>query len=366
MLISASRPLPPRSPGDSENTPVRLNLPPRQQLARGVIMGVSLFDTRPKEDRALLYGREKELDEIDHVLDSGFWPLLIGAPRIGKTSLMKVVVKERKGIYVDASTSTTAADLGARLLDELQGGKIKATVQLDFKVLKVDLKREPIRTLEKVMKGLEETLIAVDEAQNLNDSRIPGLISVLYNESHVKLMFSGSMLRLIKLIEHSPQTLGRPIQKMEIMPFSEDASRAFLARGLKGCDVRTDDAELAEVARTLGGIPGWLSYYGARRCTGSNQTVALRQVRATAKKVIEEEISGLGPLEQAIIRSLAMIGAGEWKRIMALTSSFYGRDPDRKSLTRSLSSLVDMRIVDKTSEGYRLIDPMYRILESKQ
>ncbi|MGH9917475.1 MAG: hypothetical protein ACRD6W_01175 [Nitrososphaerales archaeon] len=80
--------------------------------------------------------------------------------------------------------------------------------------------------------------------------------------------------------------------------------------------------------------------------------------------IIEEEVKRLGPLEQAIVRSLAMIGSGEWKRIMALTSSLYGREPDRKSLTRSLSSLVDMRIVDKTAEGYRLVDPMYRILES--
>ena len=83
---------------------------------------------------------------------------------------MKVMTKERKGIYVDASTSTIAADLGTRLMDELQGRKIKTTVELDFKVIKVELRKESIRTLEKVLKGLGETLIAVDEAQNLNDS----------------------------------------------------------------------------------------------------------------------------------------------------------------------------------------------------
>lgn len=207
-------------------------------------------------------------------------------------------------------------------------------------------------------------LIAIDEAQNLNDSRIPGLLSVLYNESRVKLMFSGSMLRLIKLIDRSPQTLGRPIQKMEIVPFTGEMGRAFLKKGFKECGVETDEAELSEVAKALGGIPGWLSYYGARRCGRSSQSAALRQVRATAKKVIEEEVNRFGPLEQAIVRSLAMIGSGEWKRIMALTTSFYGKEPDRKSLTRSLASLVDMRIVDKTTDGYRLIDPMYRILES--
>jgi uncharacterized protein len=271
---------------------------------------------------------------------------------------MKVLIKERKGMYLDASTSTTAADLGFRLLDDLQGGKLKLAVQFDFKVLKVELKREPVKTLEKVMKEMGDTLIGIDEAQNLNDSRLPGLLSVVYNESRVKLMFSGSMLRLFKLIERSAATLGRPIEKMEITPFSEDTSRAFLEAGFGECLVKTNAGELNEAARALGGIPGWLSYYGARRCGHSTQADALRQVRIDARRVIEEEVNRLGPLERAIIRSLAMIGAGEWKRIMALASSFYGRQPDRKSLSRSLASLVDMRIVNKTPEGYGLIDPM--------
>ncbi|MEM3638135.1 MAG: hypothetical protein QXX17_07265 [Conexivisphaerales archaeon] len=42
-----------------------------------------------------------------------------------------------------------------------------------------------------------------------------------------------------------------------------------------------------------------------------------------------------------------------------LASSLYGKKPDRKSLTRSLASPVDMKIVDKTSRVYKLIDPMY-------
>ena len=278
--------------------------------------------------------------------------------------MMKVVVKERQGIYIDASTSTTASDLGLRLLDELNGGKIKARIQFDFKLLKLELRKEPVRTLEKVMKGMGETLVAIDEAQNLNDSRIPGLLSVLYNESRVRLMFSGSLLRLIKLIERSPHTLGRPTQRMEIMPFSQDTSRSFLQTGMKECKVNPDEAELTEVARALGGIPGWLSYYGARRCARSSQSTALKQVRITAKKVVEDEISRLGSLEQAIVKSLATGGPSGWKRIMTLTGSIHGKEPDKKSLTRSLASLVDMRIVERTAEGYRLLDPMYQTLES--
>jgi len=169
------------------------------------------------------------------------------------------MVRAGKGIYLDALTSVTAADLGLRLLDELQGRKLKLTVQLDFKLIKIELTKAPIPTLGKILKGMGGTLLAIDEAQTLNDSRIPGLLSVLYNEFCLKLTFSGSMLRLIKLIERSPQTLGRPIQRIEIISFSEETSRAFLKKGFEECRIQADAAELGEVTKVLGEILGWLS-----------------------------------------------------------------------------------------------------------
>jgi AAA+ ATPase superfamily predicted ATPase len=341
----------------------KLKPPYANSWRRGWFM--NLFDTRPKEDRKLLFGRERELDEIERMLDSGFWPVLIGPPRVGKTSLMKVITKERKGIYIDASTCATATDLGFRLVDELQGGRVKAHIQLDFKMVRIELKTQPVNTLEKIIKSLGDVLIAVDEAQSLNDTRIPALLSVIYNESRVKMMFSGSMLRLIKLITKSPQTLGRPIQMIEVKPFSEEVSRAFLEEGLRRCGVSAELLELAEAVRVFGGIPGWLSYYGAKRCARFSHADALKEVSATAKRVVEEEVKRLGPLEEAIVKALAMLGVGgEWKHIMALVGSFYGKQPDRKSLSRSLKSLVDMRIVEKTGERYTLIDPMYRIINN--
>ncbi|MDG6939975.1 MAG: hypothetical protein JRN39_06205 [Nitrososphaerota archaeon] len=153
--------------------------------------------------------------------------------------------------------------MGSWLLDELSGGKTKARIRLDFKLLKLALRKEPVRTREKVIKGMGETLVAVDEAQNLNDSRIPGLLSVLYNESRVRLMFSGSLLRLIKLIEKSPHALSKadakngdnalfPGHQSRIPPDGNgrvqgQSGRGGTHRGGKG----------------TGGIP---SYYGVRRC----------------------------------------------------------------------------------------------------
>ncbi|MDG6928768.1 MAG: hypothetical protein JRN39_06210 [Nitrososphaerota archaeon] len=83
----------------------------------------------------------------------------------------------------------------------------------------------------------------------------------------------------------------------------------------------------------------------------------------TAKKAVEDEISRLGSLEQVVVKSLATGGPSRWKRIMTLTGSIHGKEPDRKSLTRSLASLVGIRIVERTAEGYGLVDPMYQTLE---
>ncbi|MEM2282702.1 MAG: hypothetical protein QXH26_04050, partial [Candidatus Hadarchaeales archaeon] len=62
-----------------------------------------LFDERPKEDRRELFGRDKEVEELKRAAKR---PLVVltGIRRIGKTSVLKVALKEmnRPSILIDA------------------------------------------------------------------------------------------------------------------------------------------------------------------------------------------------------------------------------------------------------------------------
>jgi uncharacterized protein len=315
-----------------------------------------------------MFGRDQEFKEIEGHLDSGFWPILIGPKRVGKTSIMKVIIEDQSGIYIDASTSLTASDIGTRIVEEIRRNKVKINVDLDFNVIKVGLKKEPIRTLEGVLKGISGKIIAIDEAQSLNDPTLPKLFSVLYNETDIKFMFSGSATGLLKRFQKSSQMLGRPIQDVEIRPFAQQTAKDFLITGYKICQVDYNEREVDDAASTFGGIPGWLSYYGAKRSTGISHQKSMSQIKLLAKRVVQEDAANLGHIQTAIIMALGSLGqAGTWSEIKALGKTYYqGKDLDDKSLTRSLRALTDLQIIRKTeNERYNLIDPLFKLLRGK-
>lgn len=313
-----------------------------------------------------MFGREQEFKEIEDQLNAGFWPILIGAKRVGKTSIMKVIVEEQEGIYIDASTSIKASDIGIRMVEEIKRNKVRINeIKLDFKIIQAELRKDPIRTLEGILKGMGEKIIAIDEAQSLNDPTLPKLFSVLYNETEIKFMFSGSATGLLKRLERGTQMLGRPIQQEEIKPFDAQTAKDFLKKGFKICNITYNEEEVNETVSIFGGIPGWLSYYGAKRSQGISHQRSITQVKQLARGVVEEECASLGPIQTSIIIALASLGtSGGWSEIRALAQSYYkGRDLDDKSLGRSLQALIDLRIIGKTEKDrYFLLDPLYRLI----
>jgi AAA+ ATPase superfamily predicted ATPase len=319
------------------------------------------FDTRPKEDRSLIYGRDAELKDITNQLDAGFWTLIVGPKRIGKTSILKVVSKERNGVFIDGSTCLTVSDLGNRIIDAISVG-IKTKITVDLKIVKAEFEKRPLRTLEQFLRDLPELAIALDEIQNINDPTFTKLLSVVYNESEIKFMFSGSAIGMMKRLSSDPSMLGRPTEQIEIEPFDIDTSKGFLKNGFDTCDIKYEDIEVDETVKTLGGIPGWLSYYGAKRSQGISHESSIKQVKRNAKAVLNDELKNLGSLELAIIKAVSSLDkGGSWTEIKALGSAYYGKDPDDKSLKRSIDALMNMKLVRKTEGRYELVDPLYKL-----
>ncbi|MGB8779663.1 MAG: ATP-binding protein [Candidatus Bathyarchaeia archaeon] len=323
-----------------------------------------LFDTRPKRERSLLYGREDDLKEIEQIIDSGFWAVLIGPKRIGKTSLATVLTKSRGGIYIDVSSVLTVKELGLRLIDEVAGGRLKTEGEIDLKVFRLTMRREPIQTFEKVIRKLGNRLIALDEVQRLNDRMLPRILSTLYNETKIKLLFTGSATGLIKTIAESAEIQGKPIEEKEINPFSRDISIAFLETGFQRGKINYEPRELEEAVDRFGGIPGWLTYYGAKRCSGKSHPEAMEEVTRLAKKTAIKESKDFGSLQRAIVLSLARFSGGAtWNEIKVLAASKYKQISKSSTFTESLKSLQNLRIIEKKAEKYYLVDPAYKLLE---
>jgi AAA+ ATPase superfamily predicted ATPase len=328
-----------------------------------VPMHKPFFKTRPIEDEAQLYGRSRELTELKQTIKAGFWPVLVGSKRVGKTSLMKVLVRWWGGIYVDASSCITAKDLKNKIIEEIESNKIVVDkAEVDFKVVRAEFKKNPAMSLEQLMKRLGNRAVAIDEIQNVNDPTLPKLFSTIYNETHVILMFSGSTKGLIKQLLNDPVMLGRPTERKVIYPFDPETAANFLREGFSKDKIAVNPNEINDAVSRLGGTPGWLAYYGAKRFVGLDHETAVAQVEQHAKDVLRQELKEFGSLQQAIIRSMAALGPQPtWSDVKTLTERRYGKKVKDFAFNNSLKNLEALNVLKHTGKHYELVDPLYKL-----
>ncbi|ADY01609.1 ATPase of the AAA superfamily [Vulcanisaeta moutnovskia 768-28] len=313
------------------------------------------FDTRPKVSRDFVFGRDGEIEEIKRLLNNSFWPVILGPRRVGKTTVMRVVINELGGIYIDASTITGLKGLGLRLIDEVKRLNIK--VKLNLAMLQLDIERRPMVTIEGLIRKLGDVVIGIDEIQNIISPKLPSLLSVAYNESRVRFIFSGSLVGTTRLIMKSPESLGRPLIRFELKPFTREQSIEFLRISSRNCGINISDIEIENAVNEFDGIVGWLTYYGSLRSSGKSHPEAMEALRSIAKEVIKDELSKLGRYELVTYRALATLSRARWIEIKRLAESLIGHSIDDKTFTTGLKALVNMYMVREVERGiYEVID----------
>ncbi|MGC8543611.1 MAG: AAA family ATPase [Vulcanisaeta sp.] len=314
-----------------------------------------LFDTRPKVSRDFVFGRDGEIEEIKRLLNNGFWPVILGPRRVGKTTVMRVVINGLGGIYIDASTITGLRGLGLRLIDETR--RLGIRVRLNLAVLQLDVERRPVAAIERLIRELGDVVIGIDEVQNIISPKLPALLSVAYNESRVRFVFSGSLVGTARLIMRSPESLGRPLIRFELRPFTRYQSIEFLRVGSRSCGVSISDDEATNAVDEFDGIVGWLTYYGSLRLSGKSHLETMEALRDIAREFIKEELSKLGKYELMIYRALATLGRARWVEIKRLAESMIGQSIDDKTFTTGLKALVNMYMVREVERGtYEVAD----------
>ena len=314
-----------------------------------------IFDTRPKATRDLVFGRDGEINEVERLLNNGFWPVILGPRRVGKTTIMRIVINELGGLYIDASTVRGLRGLGLRLIDEAK--RINIKVKLNLAALQLDVEKRPVATIEKLIKELGDVVIGIDEVQNIISPKLPALLSVAYNEARVRFVFSGSLIGTTRLIMKSPEALGRPLIKFELKPFTREQAIEFLKAGSRKCGIEISDAEVEDAVGEFNGIVGWLTYYGSLRASGKSHLEAMEALRGIAREVIREELSKLGRYTLAIYRALTILGRARWIEVKRLTESLIGQPIDDKTFTTGLRTLVNMYMVREVERGiYEVID----------
>jgi AAA+ ATPase superfamily predicted ATPase len=367
--------------------------------------GTMLFDTRPKIRREDLYGRETELNELLDAMKSET-PLIIllGQRRIGKTSLLKTGLEniEQPSIYLDmrrleeegyskvvlyrilsdemTRLNSTWGKLG-EVLKRVKGVEVAGSgIELDWSE-KGSLLSSIFGSLEDWSKkqrtkkrARNDLLVAIDEAQLLNKLKggkgkidFPNLIAYCYdNLPHVKFILTGSEVGLLMDFigsESSKSPLyGRGKEEITLTRFSQEKSFGYLIEGFKQCKLKIKEDTLEKVVGSLDGIVGWLTLYGNYRMRRKNakETEIMHSVLDAAKDTARNELQSILARSKyygLALKSMAN-GRTQWSEIKSDLSSWIKRPITDSQVTRTLSTLRKLDIVEKHGDNYSINDPI--------
>ncbi|MEM1627583.1 MAG: ATP-binding protein [Sulfolobaceae archaeon] len=326
-----------------------------------------IFDPYPKSSREEFFDNEEIINEVEKLLEGKFWPLVVGPKRTGKTSILKIVSNELGGVYIDASGIKSLKELGETLIHSIQ-----AKIQIDLKVVRVEIIKKPVKGLQDLLNKIGDVILLIDEVQNIISPWFISLLSNAYNNSEVRFAFTGSMIGLSKTLvgqgrgsKLGSSFKGRPIVEIEARPFDDDRSKEFLKFGSKMCNLSITDYEVEDAVKVYRGIQGWLTYYGNFRSLGYSHDKAKEMVLKIATSIIRDEIKLLSETQRAIIKALSLVDSAGWKNLKNLSESISKREFKDWVFNNALKQLVNARLVKKGNDGkYSLIDPMYKYLVS--
>lgn len=335
------------------------------------------FDLLPKDNIGDLFDRELELGELRKALKLKEKLVVVyGIRRIGKTSLVKsfLSAKEIAYVFIDlreiyfANTSMPQELIAETVLKEFATFTGRHGMDVD--------ENRQLSNLTDVLKLVNEWcqskkmrfLIALDEAQYLRfgNYRYDGIIAwAIDNLSNITFVLTGSEIGILRDFLRSDESdsplYGRFKTEINLTAFNREYGKAFLSQGFKELGERITQDEIEATLDKLGGIVGWLTYYGYERCSvGLNREEALQKVLDEGSKIALDEIKSLVAKSRkryiAILKAMAG-GIGRWTDIKAFAESMVGRIPDSK-FNKLLQMLVKFSLVEEKEGAYRIIDPV--------
>ncbi|MGI0132887.1 MAG: AAA family ATPase [Thermoplasmata archaeon] len=347
-----------------------------------------LFDLNPKDTPRALFGRVPELDQMSRLIREGRWVAVLGPRMVGKTSLVKAVLREvdRPAIYVNLWGArgtlgflnafvhglNTSRSLLSRVRSSLR--RIEG-VTLGPGGISITAPNRPLRTVWDLMDTIGaaggRSVIALDEVQEISASSgtLLKLLANVFN-SHPEVVFvlTGSRFGLLRtLLEPRAESplFGRAPATVRLGPFDPAASVGFLEAGLREYRRELPRTTLAEVVdRSLDGLPGWLALFGNHVAVGRMDPAdAEAHTVAEGRKVAGIELDHFleGRSRELHLAALrAMLAPVTWTDLREYLSLRRGTRVNDNTIRNLLAALRDAELIVQEDERYRVADPMMR------
>ena len=348
-----------------------------------------LFDITPKDDRKDFFDRDEEIEKVKSL--SSPITLVLGLRRTGKSSLIKVSLKEMNYpyIYVDLRKFEERVYISYKdfvlelqkeinrivksfpslldILKKIKGVKIAGT-EVVFNWGKERVSFSSI--LDSLEEGIEEKIVIVlDEAQELSKLRGANLLPIFAyaydNLKKVKFIFSGSEMGLLydflKVEDPESPLFGRAFNTVELRPFSKEEATEFLKRGFLELGIEFNAFE--EVYNKIGGIPGWLTHFGFVYSQKKELEESIAETLNYAKRLIRKEFENfLKEREVARERYLVVMKevsrCASWSAIKRALEVNEGVSISDSEVYNYLNQLMKHSWITKKDEKYCPAEPL--------
>ncbi|GAB6943598.1 AAA family ATPase [Vulcanisaeta sp. JCM 14467] len=351
-------------------------------------MILTLFSTEPKSSLDELFDREFEVDRFRRGLNERL-VLVLGIRRVGKSSLVLSVLNslgidyvfiDVRKLYDNVSRKVPAE----RIYEELKAslGNLSIWSKIKDAINEIDIALGPARVrvsasrvrdgIARVLKAInnvgKHVILVLDEAQYLRYSTI-GLRPLLaYTYDHLRnitMVLTGSEVGLLHdflgLDDPSSELYGRYYYAIELKPFDREKSIEFLRRGFRELGINVEDKVLERAADELGGIVGWLVYFG--RLYPEKGEDAIEEVKELGANLVRAELEELFSRSQYyryVMEAVAVLGRARWSDVLRYVMARTGAKPTNATLSRDLNNLVKMGFLTKDGEQYGIPDPIIR------
>ena len=357
--------------------------------------GSMLFDLKPKVNRSDLFDFDQEIGALTKFIKEPSTRFIVikGLRRTGKTSLIlstlnalnvpyvfidiREIIRSRRGLYMLLSNALNDFIKRYSKYDAL----IKSIVNvlslirgINVAGLEISIKWGKDRPLlTDIFKGFNmaagnhntRIIVVIDEAQRLAGSlgvEVWNAIAYAYDFlSSLTFIITGSEVGVLNLILNNPESplFGRGYVEVSTRELTREESIRFLKLGFSESKVMVNDNELNDAVDKLGGIIGWLTYYGYVRSFGGRD---LESIINDAVNLAKQELENFlktrvnGRRYRVILRSLAN-DVREWGRLKRTLEDYEGVSISDRVIYEILTTLKNHSIINNNLE---FTDPVVR------
>jgi AAA+ ATPase superfamily predicted ATPase len=360
------------------------------------------FDVPPKCKKSDLFGRERELGELQKLVDRVPLILVLGLRRTGKTSLVRTFLTEsdRPYLLLDLRELEGTKGLGKKELTEFfarglneflrENEKWKNLLSRFFgrvrgiRIGPVGFEIEPGSSLSlpEVLDAFDgfcsergvRGIFVFDEAQELSKLKFidfRGLLSHAYDyHNHTTFILTGSKIgllyRFLMLEDPESPLYGRHVERIELGRLSEEEAFRFMEEGFKQARIVPPAGLIERAVAELDGIIGWLTNVGAKCLRKCGPEAVDEVVREGMELVLSEFGHFLLTRPQAvkvyvsILRLAASEGGARWSMVREQLERTLGKKIYSKNLTQMLQALCDAGFLLKSEGRYSVTDPVLK------